>query len=107
MITFEIHQEALKAAEQACADFENKHPNFMDACGFAWVQSFEKGNTKMGKSFAKVGFKKSYTGGYTLWNPGGTNSQSISLKEAGTQAYVDTVKKYLPEAKLYASSRLD
>ena len=39
MITFEIHQEALKAAEQACADFENKHPNFMDACGFAWVQS--------------------------------------------------------------------
>jgi hypothetical protein len=107
MITIEIHQEALKAAEQACADFESNHPNFRDACGFSWVDCFEKGNTKMGKSFVRVGFSKSYTGGYTLWNPGGTNSQSISLKEAGTQAYVETVKKYLPEAKIYASSRMD
>ena len=33
-------------------------------CGFAWVQSYVKGNTKEGKALKALGFKKSYTGGY-------------------------------------------
>ena len=108
MLTPEIHQEALKAAKVAVAEHRIKHPNKFFGCGFAWVHCYKKGNTKLGKSFAKVGgFTKAYDGGYKLWDPADTGSQCIVEKEEGAQAYVETVRKYMPEVKLYASSRLD
>ena len=107
MLTAEIHQEAIQAAHSAVANFRNKYPNQFFGCGFAWVTCYEKGNTKLGKSFIKHGFSKSYDGGYKLWDPANTGSQCIMEKEEGARAYVDTVRKYLPEVKLYANSRLD
>ena len=108
MLTPEIHNEAVQAAKAAVAEHRIKHPNEFFGCGFAWVHCYEKGNTKLGKSFAKVGgFSKAYDGGYKLWDPANTAGQCIVEKELGAEAYVDTVKKYLPDVKLYANSRLD
>lgn len=107
MLTAEIHQEAIQAAHNAVAKHRAQHPNGFFGCGFAWVTSYEKGNTKIGKSFIKQGFTKSYDGGWKLWDPANTGGQCIVEKEEGARAYVDTVKKYLPGIKLYANSRLD
>lgn len=75
-------------------------------CGFAWVQSFVKGNTKEGKALKAVGFKKSYTGGYTLWNPSGTMVQNMYIKEGACKKYAEIFEK-LTGIKLYVNSRLD
>jgi hypothetical protein len=108
MLTVEIHQEAIQAAQQAVQEHRAKHGNKFFGCGFAWVTSYEKGNTKLGKSFVKNGgFSKSYDGGYKLWDPANTAGQCIVEKEVGADAYVQTVKKHLPGIKLYANSRLD
>tara|TARA_B100001057_G_C22086354_1_gene657778 strand:- start:97 stop:420 length:324 start_codon:yes stop_codon:yes gene_type:complete len=107
MLTESIHNEAVKAAEQATANFITKHKDRFFGCGFAWVTSCYKGNTKIGKSFINQGFTKSYNGGYQLWNPSGNHTQDIAAKEAGVDAYIDTVKKHLPGINLYAGSRLD
>jgi len=108
MLTVEIHEEAIQAAHDAVRAHRAKHGNKFFGCGFAWVTSYEKGNTKFGKSFVKNGgFSKSYDGGYKLWDPANTGSQCIVEKETGAQAYVDVIRKYFPEAKVYANSRLD
>jgi hypothetical protein len=75
-------------------------------CGFAWVTSYVKGNTKEGKALKAVGFKKSYSGGYQLSNPSGSYVQNVDIKEAAAQKYVDIFEK-LTGIKLYVSSRLD
>lgn len=102
----EAHNLALAAAQRATADFLAKHGD-RDACGFAWVSSWEKGNTKVGRAMAALGFRKSYGGGYQLWNPSGSYTQCITAKEEGARAYVDTMKQYFPELKLSAGSRMD
>ncbi len=107
MLTEQIHNEALQAAQDAVSAHRQKHPNGFFGCGFAWVTCYEKGNTKLGKSFIAQGFDKSYDGGWKLWDPANTGSQCIIEKETGAEAYVSTVKKYLPEVRLYANSRLD
>jgi hypothetical protein len=107
MLTEQIHNEALLNAAQATANYISTHGEHPGNCGFAWVSCFEKGNTKVGKSFIAQGFDKSYDGGYKLWNPSGSYTQDMSAKMAGTDAYVDTVNKYLPEVKLFSRSRLD
>ena len=107
MLTQEIHLEAIKAARTAVAEHRIKHGDRFFGCGFAWVTSYEKGNTKLGKSFIKQGFTKSYDGGFQFWDPASTGSQCVVEKECGAEAYCATVRKYLPEVKLYSNSRLD
>jgi len=107
MLTAEIHNEAIQAAQFAVQVHRSKHPNGFFGCGFAWVTCYEKGNTKLGKSFIKQGFTKSYDGGFKFWDPANTGGQCIVEKEVGAEAYCQTVLKYLPEVKLYANSRLD
>ena len=107
MLTPEIHQLAVRNAQIATNDYIQKNGEHPFNCGFAWVTAFVKGNTKLGKSFIAQGFSKSYDGGYKLWNPSGHNTQDMSAKMAGTEAYVDTVERYLPGVKLYEGSRLD
>jgi len=107
MLTAEIHNEAVQAAQQATENYIATNGEHPFNCGFAWVSCTEKGNTKIGKSFKTHGFEKSYSGGYQLWNPSDSYTQDVSAKYAGAKAYVETVKKYLPTVKLYATSRLD
>lgn len=100
------HDQAIMAARKATEDFLAKHGS-RDACGFAWVSCYEKGNTKLGRQIAKLGYRKSEGVGFQLWNPSGSWTQAITAKEEGAQAYVNTMKKYFPELKLSANSRMD
>jgi 3-oxoacyl-(acyl-carrier-protein) synthase len=108
MITIEniksIHNTATDAARRAEADFIARHgePGY---CGFAWVTVSEKASTKLGRALKQVGFRKSYQGGLDLWNPGGSGTQSMDIKEAGAQAYADVLRSFGINA--YMSSRAD
>jgi hypothetical protein len=99
-----IHNTAKANAQQAEADFRNKHGEPM-YCGFAWVTVPEKASTKLGRALKTVGFTKSYTGGLQLWNPGGSFTQSMDIKEVGAQAYADTLREFGIPA--YMGSRAD
>ena len=99
-----IHNTATEAAKRAEADFIAKHgePGY---CGFAWVTVHEKASTKLGRALKSVGFRKEYGGGLSLWNPGGSFTQSMDIKEAGAEAYAEVLRKYGLNA--YACSRAD
>jgi hypothetical protein len=99
-----VHNTATSAAQRAEADFRAKHgePGY---CGFAWVKVSEKASTKLGRALKTVGFKKSYNGGLDLWNPGGSFTQSMDIKEAGAEAYAEVLRQYGINA--YACSRAD
>jgi hypothetical protein len=99
-----IHNTATSAAQKAEADFIAKHgePGY---CGFAWVKVSEKASTKLGRALKNVGFRKSYNGGLDLWNPGGSFTQSMDIKEAGAEAYAEVLRQYGINA--YACSRAD
>jgi hypothetical protein len=79
-----------------------------DACGFAWVNIYGvRSNSKLGKALQSVGFRKDYTGSLQLWNPSGHHTQSISVKEAGADAYAEVIKQKLGLDKVYSGSRMD
>jgi hypothetical protein len=79
-----------------------------DACGFAWVNIYGvRSNSKLGKALQSVGFRKDYTGSLQLWNPSGHHTQSISVKEAGADAYAEVIKQKLGLEKVYSGSRMD
>jgi hypothetical protein len=61
----------------------------------------------LGKTLASYGFRKSYTGSLQLWNPSGAGVQSVSVLEAGAEAYAAVIKQKLGLDKVYAGSRLD
>ena len=106
MLTKELHNTAMVAAQKATEDHLNTHGE-ADACGFAWVTAYVNGASKLGKSFKAQGFDKAYGGGWQPWNPSKSYTQSISAKERGAQAYVDVIRTALPTVKIYASSRMD
>ena len=99
------HQVASGEAQAEAKMLESVHGDGYP-CGFAWVTSHVKGNTKQGKAMKSIGFKKSYTGGYQLWNPGGSLVQNVYIKESACQKYVEIFEK-LTGIKLYVNSRLD
>ena len=78
-----------------------------DACGFGWVEVYvDRTNSKQAKELLAAGFRKDYKPKcLSMWDPAGIPTQSISVKEAGAQAYA----KYLQSQGLaaYGCSRLD
>ncbi len=100
-------QEAGLEARAAARDFFEKHGD-RDACGFAWVNVWGvRSNSKVGKALQAQGFRKDYTGSLCLWNPSGFPTQSISILEAGAEAYAQVLKEQLGLDRVYAGSRLD
>ena len=98
--------EAGQQARTAAKAFLQKHGD-RDACGFAWVDVYGvRSNSKLGKWLQAAGFRKSYTGSLQLWSPCGSATQSISIKEAGAEAYAKVLTDKLG-IKAYAGSRLD
>ena len=97
----------MKAAELAANEYLQTYGEHPFNCGFSSVVAVVKGNTKLGKSFIKQGFEKHYGGGYYLWNPSGNMTQDLSVKAAGTNAYISVINKYMPDVKLYPNNRLD
>ena len=99
--------EAAEQARSAARAFHAQHGD-RDACGFAWVNVYGvRSNSKLGKWLAAAGFRKDYTGALCLWNPSGFPTQSISILEAGADAYAQVLKDKLGLDKVYAGSRLD
>lgn len=111
LITEQLVQDATNEAgiqaRTAAKAFLAKHGD-RDACGFAWVDVYGvRSNSKVGKWLAAAGFRKSYTGSLQLWNPSGFPTQSISILEAGAEAYAAVIKSKLGLDKVYAGSRMD
>jgi hypothetical protein len=96
--------EAVEAAKKMYAQVGER-----DACGFGWVEIYvDRTNSKEAKALIEAGFRKSYKAKcLDLWDPAGLPTQSISVKEAGAQAFADFFKQYFPEARIYAGSRMD
>ena len=98
--------EAGIQARTAAKAFFDKHGD-RDACGFAWVDVYGvRSNSRLGKTLQSFGFRKSYTGSLQLWNPSGAATQSISILEAGAEAYARVLADKLG-VRAYAGSRLD
>jgi len=99
-----ICNTAQVAAQKAETDFRARHgePGY---CGFAWVVVREKASTKLGRALKTVGFRKEYGGGLSIWNPGGSFTQSMDIKEAGAEAYAQVLREHGIDA--YMSSRAD
>jgi hypothetical protein len=98
--------EAGIQARTASKAFFDRHGD-RDACGFAWVDVYGvRSNSRLGKTLQSYGFRKSYTGSLQLWSPCGSGTQSISIKEAGAEAYAKVLTDKLG-IKAYAGSRLD
>jgi len=78
-----------------------------DACGFGWVDVMvERTNSKQAQELIKAGFRKDYKPKcLSMWDPAGIPTQSISVKEAGAQAYADYLRALGLTA--YAGSRMD
>ena len=77
-------------------------------CGFAWVNvSGVKLSTKVGKEFARLGFRKAY--GYRntvqLWNPSGHPTQNMDVKEMAAEEYADVFRAAGYDA--FVGSRMD
>ena len=100
-----IHNTASYAAQKAAEDYIRQHGEDW-YCGFAWVTVYEKGSTKLGRALKRVGFKPAYGGGLQLWNPSGHGTQSMSVKEAGAEAYAQVLRSFGIE-KAYAGGRAD
>ncbi len=110
-ITEQLVQDACNEAgiqaRTAAKVFYTKHGD-RDACGFAWVNVWGvRSNSKLGKWLQDAGFRKDYTGALCLWNPSDYPTQSISILEAGAEAYAQVLKEKLGLDRVYAGSRLD
>jgi hypothetical protein len=97
-------QEAQAAAREMYARVGER-----DACGFGWVEIYvDRTNSKEAKALIEAGFRKSYKSKcLDLWDPAGLPTQSVSVKEAGAEAFADYFKSMFPEARIYGCSRLD
>ena len=99
--------EAEMAARTAAKQFFQQHGD-RDACGFAWVDVYGvRSNSRLGKTLQSYGFRKSYTGSLQLWNPSKAGTQSVSILEAGAEAYAKVLREKLGLDRCYAGSRLD
>ncbi len=99
-----IIDEAFNAAKEAEKQFREAHgePWY---CGFAWV-NITPGNCKMANRLKKRNMaSKSYSGGIDVWNPGGSFTQSMEIKEEGARAFAEVMRKY--GIKASAQSRAD
>ena len=86
-----LHTIASSAAKNATEAYQTNHGEDY-YCGFAWVTVREKASTKLGRALKSIGFTKAYGGGMQLWNPSGTMSRSMHLKEIGAQAYAEVLQ---------------
>ena len=97
---------AIEAAKSAENEFVAKH-GYPFYCGFAWIEVYVKRtNSKEAKELIAAGFEKSYMPRtLSMWNPGGSSTQSMDVKETGCHA----AAKVLREAGLnaHACSRAD
>ena len=96
-----------KVFAEAAAQIKYQEVGERDACGFGWVEVYvDRTNSKQAKELLKAGFRKDYKPKcLSMWDPAGIATQSISVKEAGANAYATYLQGL--GLKAYAGSRLD
>jgi len=103
---YKVLVEAFQASKNAEADFIKKYGEPM-YCGFAWV-NIRPGNHPIVKvlktNFPQIGHKGHPTG-WDVWNPGGSGTQSMDVKECGAEAFANVLRKN--GVVCYAQSRAD
>jgi hypothetical protein len=106
MITAQEIQKGKALAEQAGLAMYQRIGE-RDACGFGWVEVYvDRTNSKQAQELIKAGFRKDYKPKcLSMWDPAGVPTQSISVKEAGAQAYATYLQAL--GLRAYAGSRLD
>ena len=106
MITADKIQAGLTLAQQAGKDMYAKIGE-RDACGFGWVEVYvSRTNSKEAQELIKAGFRKDYKPKcLTFWDPAGVPTQSISVKEAGAEAFATYLQAL--GFKAYGCSRMD
>ena len=105
---YKVIVEANKAAREAGRDYRNKYgePWY---CGFAWV-TITDGRHPIVKVL-KTDFKdtvqshKGHPRGWDVWNPGGSSTQSMDIKECESHAFAKVLKSYGVDC--YVGTRAD
>jgi len=104
------HNEAIIAAQAAtesiALQYGKESEGNYDACGFAWVKTDVDGRSAVARQLKKLGFRKDWNYGYTLWNPSGYGGQNMREKEAGARAYAHVMTEALG-TEFFAQSRMD
>jgi hypothetical protein len=106
MVIAEMIRAGKRVAEQAGVEMYAKVGE-RDACGFGWVEVYvDRTNSAQAKELIAAGFRKDYKPKcLSMWDPAGIPTQSISVKEAGAEAYATYLRGLGLNA--YAGSRLD
>jgi len=106
MVTAELIRAGKRVAEQAGLEMYAKVGE-RDACGFGWVEVYvDRTNSAQAKELIAAGFRKDYKPKcLSMWDPAGVPTQSISVKEAGAEAYAEYLRAL--GLKAFAGSRMD
>jgi hypothetical protein len=106
MVIAEQIRQGKRVAEQAGREMYARIGE-RDACGFGWVEVYvDRTNSAQAKELIKAGFRKDYKPKcLSMWDPAGVPTQSISVKEAGAEAYAEYLRAL--GLRAYAGSRLD
>jgi hypothetical protein len=91
-------------------DFNKPYEVVMDGvCGFAWVNVYVDGRSRVAKVMKEFGLKSDYYGGYQFSSyvvaPAVGGSQSMERKEAACDAFAKVLRDY--GFKAYVGSRMD
>lgn len=99
-----IYAEALTAAHIAEHEFVAKYGE-LAYCGFAWVEIAD-GRSPFVNWLRKNNIgKKHWRKGWCIWNPTGNGTQSMDVKEHGSEAFTKVLVSHGIDA--WACSRAD
>ncbi|MBT9138103.1 MAG: hypothetical protein DDT31_00650 [Syntrophomonadaceae bacterium] len=99
---------AFRDAAVATKKYLEDHPDQWYPCGFSWVR-IRPARGKLVSILKDRGFgaRDTYEGGFVVHNPSGNFTQCMGAKEAGSRAFVETIKKAYPNLEIYAETRVD
>lgn len=77
-------------------------------CGFSWVRIRPaRGRFVEMCKDRQLGSTDDFGGGFVIYNPSGNHTQSMDAKKAGSDAFVEVMKKHYPTLKISAQTRMD
>jgi hypothetical protein len=104
----DIIAAAQEAARKAAQDLVDANPGVWYPCGFSWVK-IRPARGPLVKALREMGLGETddFEGGFRVYNPSGHHTQWMDAKHEGSRAFVEVLKKYFPDIKMSAQSRID
>ena len=93
-VSAEILSAAKLAAIEATFATIKANPDQWYPCGFAWVTIKPARGPFIAFLKSRGIGDKSYTGGWTIWNPSDHPTQWMDAKFAGAQAFADVLQQH-------------